>query len=64
MVANGLAEVDISRNAAVQLDTTPSEGPQEQISLWQLNLVGIRVQRFINWNMRRRGVAYIHGIQV
>lgn len=66
-LADAGAEADVSQNAAVQLDDAPGSSPLQQnlVSLWQNNLLGIRVQRYINWERRRDGaVATIRGIVV
>jgi HK97 family phage major capsid protein len=64
---NGL-EIDISREASVYLDSAPTDPPDATAvltSLWQANLVGLRVERYITWGKARStavdritGVAY------
>lgn len=57
---DGQTLLDVSREASLQMDSAPADGPQELVSLWQNNLVGIRAERFINWAKRRPGaVQYI-----
>lgn len=57
---DGQTLLDVSREASLQMDSAPADGPQELVSLWQNNLVGIRAERFINWSKRRPGaVQYI-----
>jgi HK97 family phage major capsid protein len=61
-------EVDISREASVYLDSAPTDPPDATAvltSLWQANLVGLRVERYITWGKARStavdritGVAY------
>jgi HK97 family phage major capsid protein/HK97 family phage prohead protease len=55
--------LDISREASVQMDSAPTNPPTATtvyVSLWQMNLVGIRAERFINWKRRRlEAVQYI-----
>lgn len=59
---DGQTLLDVSREASLQMDSAPSDGAQELVSLWQNNLVGIRAERFINWAKRRPGaVQYIDG---
>lgn len=64
---NGM-EIDISREASVYLDSAPTDPPDATAvltSLWQANLVGLRVERYITWGKARStavdritGVAY------
>jgi hypothetical protein len=55
----------VSREASVQMDSAPTNPPAAAtvlVSLWQMNMVGIRAERFINWKKRRTGaVQYIDG---
>ncbi len=48
--------LDVSREASIQMDTTPATPATPLTSLWQQNLVGIKAERFIYW-MRRRDPA-------
>ncbi len=53
---DGGVEIDISREASVQLDsapTEPSDASTVLTSLWQANLVGIRAERYITWGKAR-----------
>lgn len=53
---DGDLDVSISRQAAVEMDTTPTSpvtASSALVSLWQLNLVGLKIDRFINWRMAR-----------
>lgn len=65
MLADGGLEVGISNHATVQLDDAPDSPPTAsttQISLWQNNLVGLKVQRYIRWEKRHGCAAgYITG---
>jgi HK97 family phage major capsid protein len=50
---DGGVTIDVSREASVQMDTapmSPSDATTVLTSLWQNNLVGLRAERFINWN--------------
>ena len=62
---DGGASIDVSREASVQMDTapmSPADATVVMTSLWQNNLVGLRVERFINWNRAvPASVAYIAG---
>lgn len=61
-------EIDISREASLQLDSAPTDPPDAtavMTSLWQANLVALRVERWITWGKARStavdritGVAY------
>lgn len=56
MADEGGIEVDVSREASVELQETPTEPSDATTvltSLWQANLVGIRVERFISWGKAR-----------
>lgn len=53
---DGGVTVDISREASVQMETAPDSpftASTTLVSLWQHNLVGIRVERYITWKARR-----------
>jgi hypothetical protein len=42
------------------MDSAPTNPPTAttvMTSLWQMNLVGIRAERFVNWSKRRAGAA-------
>lgn len=56
----GGVNLDVSREASLQMDSAPSAGAQSLVSLWQNNLVALRAERFMNWRRRRdAAVAYI-----
>lgn len=59
-------EVDISREASLDMDTAPanpSTAATVMVSLWQRNLVGFRAERTINWARRRpSAVSYLTGV--
>ncbi|NNM75045.1 phage major capsid protein [Enterovirga aerilata] len=60
---DGEVMLDASREASLQMDSAPTNPPVANtvlMSLWQMNMVGIRAERFINWRKRRAGaVQYI-----
>lgn len=60
---DGEVLLDASREASLQMDSAPTNPPVANTvltSLWQMNMVGIRAERFINWRKRRAGaVQYI-----
>ncbi|EHM01147.1 caudovirus prohead protease [Acetobacteraceae bacterium AT-5844] len=60
---DGQTMLDVSREASLQMDSAPANPPTAttvMVSLWQMNMVGIRAERYINWAKRRPGaVQYI-----
>lgn len=60
---DGQVTVDASREASLQMETSPDSPPTASTlfqSLWQTNSVGIRAERFINWVKRRStAVSYL-----
>lgn len=62
--------VDISREATVEMETAPAVGEQSPPStqsvlksLWQNNLVGFRVERYITWKRGRdAAVEYLNNV--
>jgi HK97 family phage major capsid protein/HK97 family phage prohead protease len=60
---DGQVVVDASREASLQMDTAPDSPPTastNMLSLWQLNMVGLRAERWITWARRRTSaVAWI-----
>jgi HK97 family phage major capsid protein/HK97 family phage prohead protease len=63
MADDGGVMLDVSREASIQMDTAPTSGAQQLVSLWQNNLVGLRAERMINWLKRRAAaVQVINGV--
>jgi len=62
---DGAVDVDISTEASLQMESapdSPNTASTVMMSLWQNNLVGIRCERFINWQKARTtSVYYITG---
>jgi HK97 family phage major capsid protein/HK97 family phage prohead protease len=57
---DGGVSIDVSREASLQMDTALDNPPLATTlltSLWQMNLVGLRAERFINWKKARAGVV-------
>jgi HK97 family phage major capsid protein/HK97 family phage prohead protease len=57
---DGQVMLDASREASLQMDSAPTNPPVAatvMVSLWQMNMVGIRAERYINWAKRRSGVV-------
>jgi hypothetical protein len=62
---DGGIEVDVSNNATVQLDSAPTDptvAATVLVSLFQLNLIGLKVTRFVTWKrVQTSAVRYISG---
>jgi HK97 family phage major capsid protein/HK97 family phage prohead protease len=57
---DGGVTIDVSREASLQMDSAPMAVPDATVvltSLWQMNYVGLRAERFINWKKARTGVV-------
>jgi HK97 family phage major capsid protein/HK97 family phage prohead protease len=53
---DGQTVIDASNQASVQMDSAPDSPPTGTtplVSLWQMNMTGIRAERWINWQKRR-----------
>lgn len=62
----GGISIDMSNEASVQMNDTPSAGAQSLVSLWQNNLIGLRAERYINWAPRRPqslGIVLIENVR-
>lgn len=49
----GGVTIDLSREASLQMDSapdSPATATTVYVSLWQTNSVGLRAERFVNWN--------------
>lgn len=62
---DGGVAIDVSNQASLQMDSVPTNPPVAATvlqSLWQMNMVGVRAERWINWKKRRSGaVQWIAG---
>lgn len=59
---DGGVNIDVSREASIEMNTVPTSpvtASSAYVSLWQLNLVGLRAERFINWK-RARTTAVVY----
>lgn len=59
---DGGVNIDVSREATVEMNTVPTSpvtASSAYVSLWQLNLIGLRAERFINWK-RARTTAVVY----
>jgi HK97 family phage major capsid protein len=57
------AVLTVATSASVEVDTAPTSDARALASLWQMNMVGLRAERFVNWMPRRSGaVQYISGV--
>jgi HK97 family phage major capsid protein/HK97 family phage prohead protease len=61
LAEDGGVEIDVSEEASLIMSTTPDVPPdQALVSLWQNNLVGLRVDRFVTWKRAKTAsVAFI-----
>jgi HK97 family phage major capsid protein/HK97 family phage prohead protease len=55
---DGVVGLDVSREATVTMDDGVSPYSTTQVSLWQNNLVGLRVERVIDWRRRRDAAVF------
>ena len=60
-------QLDLSREASLQMSDAPDSPPTAatvMVSLWQMNLVGFRAERTINWAKRRpSAAAYLNKVK-
>ena len=65
MADDGGLDVAVSNEALVQLDSSPDRSNRRRtvlVSLFQANLVGLRITRFISWKRAQTtAVRYISG---
>jgi HK97 family phage major capsid protein/HK97 family phage prohead protease len=63
---DGQVTIDTSREASLQMDSAPTNPPVATtvfISLWQMNLLGIKAERYIDWvKARAASVQYLSGV--
>ena len=63
---DGGVTLDASREASLQMDSapaSPADATTVMVSLWQLNLVGLRAERYINWKKRNAAaVSMLNGV--
>lgn len=59
LLADDGINVDISREASLQMDSAPTDAAASQISLWQNNLVGLRCERRITYRRRRDSAVQV-----
>lgn len=68
MADEGGIEIDASDQASLELNDAPTASGTtgaSLVSLWQENLLGIRCERFINWQRRRAAaVTYIDNLHL
>lgn len=55
---DGGVTLDASREASVVMDDGVSPASTTMVSLWQNNMVGLRVERIVNWGKRRAAAVY------
>ena len=58
--------IDVATSASVQTDSEPTDptvAATVLVSLWQRNLIGLKVERFCNWQLASAdAVAYLSGV--
>lgn len=63
---DGQVTIDTSREASLQMDSAPTNPPVAAtvfVSLWQMNLLGIRAERYVDWvKARPQSVQYLSGV--
>ena len=71
---DGQVVIDASREASLEMKTDPTNTPAggspiaptatSMVSLWQTDSIGLRAERFINWQRRRdAAVVYLENVQ-
>lgn len=64
---DGQVTIDTSREASLQMDSAPTNPPVAatvMVSLWQLNLLGIKAERYIDWvKARPQSVQYLSAVE-
>lgn len=63
---DGQVSIDVSREASLQMDDAPTNPPVDatvMVSLWQMNMLGIKAERFINWTKARStSVSWLNSV--
>ena len=70
---DGQVVIDVSREASLEMSDAPTNSsasgsplapvPTQLVSLWQTNSIGIRAERYVNWERRRdEAVQYLTGV--
>lgn len=57
---DGPVTIDASREASLQMNTTPDNPTSAStvlVSLWQRNMIALRAERYMNWKKRRSAAA-------
>lgn len=64
MLSEAGIELDVSMEASLEMNDAPSGGATSLRSLWQNNLIGLKIVRYIYWSKRRsEAVAFIDKAQ-
>lgn len=50
---DGQVLLDVSRETSLQMVSDPATGAAQEVSLWQANMVGLRAERYVNYQRRR-----------
>jgi HK97 family phage major capsid protein len=63
---DGQVAIDVSREASLQMDSAPTNPPVDatvMVSLWQMNMLGIKAERFVNWTKARTtSVSWLNSV--
>jgi hypothetical protein len=66
LLAEGNVEFSVLRHITVQMDSapdSPATASSVMVSLWQRNLIGLGVDKYVHWARRREGCcSYISGV--
>jgi hypothetical protein len=57
LASGGVIALDVSKDASIQMTTTPASGPQNLVSLWQSDSIGMRGVRQFGYSVLGAGVA-------
>lgn len=58
---DGGVTIDVSREASIQMNSAPDSPPTAatvMVSLWQNNMIGLRAERYINWQVANAHAVY------
>ena len=56
---DGAGDIQLSTQAAIQMQDAPTDDANYSVSLWQNNLIGLRCVRVVNWLRRRTGAVAV-----
>ena len=59
VVDDGNGAIEISENAALQMESAPAGGPTSMVSMFQTESVALKITRYANWQRVRDGMAQV-----